>query len=174
MWGYGALQRPRHGETEVRADLGAGNSPACDVLAPGVVYSFHNLAQKKRGDLEVLTKAGIRTGRPCREIGGEDRRWRSSELLEKAEAVRPRASGVCGSTREDPVMVQRGSGWPELQRGRGIMAPVQLTGGGVQGKIPAWHGSDLGLAARGGSWARGGASVVDSGRWWCCGTACLR
>ena len=103
----------------MRADLGAGNSPACDVPAPGVVYSFHNLAQKKREDLEVLTKAGIRTGRPCREIGGEDRRWRSSELAEKAEAVRPRASGVCGSTRKDPVMVQRGSGWPELQRGRG-------------------------------------------------------
>ena len=95
----------------MRADLGAGNSPACDVLVPGVIYSFHNLAQKKREDLEVLTKAGIRTGRPCREIGGEDRRWRSSELAEKAEAVRPRAFGVRGSTREDAVMVKRGSGW---------------------------------------------------------------
>ena len=103
----------------MRADLGAGNSSACDVLAPGVIYSFHNLAQKKCEDLEVLTKAGIRTGRPCREIGGEDRRWRSAELAEKAEAVRPRASGVRGSTREDAMMVQRGSEWPEHQRGRG-------------------------------------------------------
>ena len=31
-------------------------------------------------------------------------------------------------------MVQRGSGWPKLQRGRGIMAAVQLTGGSGQGK----------------------------------------
>ena len=86
---------------------------------PRVVYSFQDLAQKNREGLEVLTEAGIRTGRPCMEIGGEDQRWRSSELAKKAKAVRPRASGVRGSTREDAVMVQRGSGWPELQRGRG-------------------------------------------------------
>ena len=39
------------------------------------------------------------------------------ELAEKAEVVRPRAFGVRGSMREDAVMVQRGSGWPELQQG---------------------------------------------------------
>ena len=65
------------------AALGAGNSPACDVLVPRVVYSFYDLAQKNREGLEVLTEAGIRTGRPCRVIGGEDRRWRSTELAEE-------------------------------------------------------------------------------------------
>ena len=101
----------------MRADLGAGNSPACDVLAPGVVYSFHNLAQKKRGDLEVLTKAGIRTGRPCREIGGEDRRWRSSELAEKAEAEGARAPGLLETTRSAPAKSVWGSeGFSEHRR----------------------------------------------------------
>ena len=104
---------------------GGASSPASGVLSPEGVYSLHNLAQKKRGDLEVLTKAGIRTGRPCREIGGEDRRWRSSELAEKAEAVRPRASGVCGSTREDPVMVQRGV------RMAGTSTGTRIKGGGA-------------------------------------------
>ena len=50
---------------------------------PGVAYSFEDLAQKNREGLEVLTEAGIRTGRPCRMIGGEDRRWRSMELAEE-------------------------------------------------------------------------------------------
>ena len=50
---------------------------------PRVVYSFQDLAQKNREGLEVLTEAGIRTGRPCRVIGGEDWRWRSTELAEE-------------------------------------------------------------------------------------------
>ena len=50
---------------------------------PRVVYSFQDLAQKNCEGLEVLTEAGIRTGRPCRVIGGEDRRWRSTELAEE-------------------------------------------------------------------------------------------
>jgi hypothetical protein len=105
VWGYGALQRPRHGETEVRADLGAGNSPACDVRAPRVGYSSRNLAQKKRGDLEALTKAGIRTGRPCREIVGVAKRRVGAELGGGAGKGVLQALGLPEGVRAGPARV---------------------------------------------------------------------
>ena len=59
------------------AALGAGNSPECSVLVPGVAYNFEDLAQKKREGLAMLTEAwsgrGATQVAPALRSGGEVR-----------------------------------------------------------------------------------------------------
>jgi hypothetical protein len=64
----------------------------------------------------VLTKVWVRALRRCRDADVDGERRRTDRVGEDAAVGVLRASGLRGSTWDDPAEVLRGSGGPEMGR----------------------------------------------------------